>query len=646
MTADGVERSRLIDFDNTTAITTNKYIQWWDTNRTFPVTGSKNLEANYTTVAGDYLVMEFGSRSTGSPISTRLMFGDSFSGFLANGNSTDGSDNQANPWIEFSTNLSPTDLTIEENVETFPTAWTPPSPVKHFGIACWPQGVSQIPDDVESRAWATTKSDIGVHVAAESLIITKVESETDIYELATEFRLPGGGNAIGPYHALLVGNARQQSGPGTPRAAITLDEQALQIDTERRTHTVWDTDFTVQQESLSAHAVRALVSGLRQVDATDIPSLSRTNCEIANAEFAGDVAGWSAHSGGGGWTSAVTHDPDIGGDALGSIKFAVTSASAGTWLYHSNAYCDVASEESVEVTAWMHQTEAGSSSPRIGIAWYDGSDALVATTLDQFYGISLDPAQDRVMRVSGTVPSGAVKFRVLLGVTVETDVVAAKWFDDIAATIFTPQHYDASLAKVTEEMRASRWLPLVPPRRTVVNGAFDSDISGWELYDDGAGITQAASHDASIGGYQDGSLKVAISANSGNDSVVYLNAQPLGLNGQESETIAAWVRTDDEDLVPRLCIAWYTDPEAAPVSIAMEAAWEPQPDTGYSRAFGAIAPPEAGWFRVGFAVDTSASATGACWLDDVTLNDNDLLVADTSPGELDVAVIVRPRFIP
>lgn len=647
MTADSIVRATLLDFDNTTGYTSgNKFLINWDTNRQFPTGGAQNLAANYTTVAGDYLVMEFGARK-GPPneTTTRLVFGDNSSNFLPEADSADGS-TTGNPWIEFSTNLSATDATIEETIETFATAWTPPSPVKHFGIACWPQGVSQIPDDVESRAWATTKTDIGVHVAAESLIITKIESETDIYELATELRLPGGGNAVGPYHALLVGNARQQSGPGTPRAAIKLDEQALQIDTERRTHTVWDTTFSAQEESLSAHAVRAIVSGLRQVDATDIPSLSRTNCDIANAEFAADVSGWSEHSGGSGWTAAVTHDPDIGGEALGSIKFAVTTASAGTWLYHSNAYCDVASEESVEVTAWMHQTEAGSSSPRIGIAWYDNSSVLVATTLDQFYGIALDPAQDRTLRVSAATPVGAVKFRVLLGVTVETDVAAAKWFDDIAATIFTPQHYDASLAKVTEEMRASRWLPLVPPRRAVVNGAFDSDISGWELYDDGAGITQAASHDASIGGYQDGSLKVAITANSGSDNVIYLNAQPLGVNGQESESIGAWVRTDSTNLVPRLCIAWYTDPEAAPVSIAMEDAWEPAATTGYSRAFGAIAPPDAEWFRVGLVIDTSASATGNVWLDDVTLNDNDLFLADTSPGELDVAVIVRPRFIP
>lgn len=648
MTADSVVRATLLALDNVTGFTSdNRFLINWDTNRKFPAGGPKNLQANYTTVTGDYLVMEFGARKGPSnETDTRLVFGDPAGGtFLPEVDGTGGGVGQIS-WIEFSTNLNATDETIEENIETFPTAWTPPNPVKHFGIACWPQGVGQIPDDVESRAWATTKKDIGVHIAAESLIITKIEDETDIYELATEFRLPGSGNAVGPYHALLVGNARQQSGPGTPRAAIQLDEQALQIDTERRTHTIWDAEFSVQEESLSAHAVRALTGDLRQVDATDIPSLSHTNCEIANAEFSGDISGWSSHSGGSGWTKSVAHDPDLGGAALGSMKFAVTSASAGTWLYHSNAYCDVAPDESVEVSAWMHQTEAGSSSPRIGIAWYDNSSVLVATTLDQFYGISLNPAQDRIIRVSAATPAGAVKFRVILGITVETDVAAAKWFDDVTATIFKPQRYDATTAKITEEMRASRWLPLIPPRRTVINGAFDADISGWELYDDGTGITQAKSHDAAIGGYQNGSLKVAITANSGSDQVTYLNAQPLNLSGFESATVGAWVRTSNANLVPRLCIAWYVDPEGDPVDIDTEAAWSPAINTGYSRAFGAIAPPETEWFRVGVVVDTSASATGNCWFDDFTINDNDMLVADTSPGELDVAVTVRPRWVP
>lgn len=646
MTADGVERARLLDFDNTTAITTNKYIQWWDTNRRFPSGGEDNLQANYTTVAGDYLVMEFGSRSTGSPISTRLVFEDRFSNFLSEVDAVDGSE-QGNPWIEFSTNLSATDLTIEQSVETFPTTWTPPSPVKHFGIACWPQGAGQIPDDIESRAWATTTEDIIVHVAAEQLFITKVEAETEIYELASEFRLPGGANAVGPYHALLVGNAREMSGPGTPRAAIKLGDQAVQIDTERRTHTVWDADFTVQEEAISTHAVRALVGGLRQVDATDIPSLSRRSIEIPNDDFASSTSQWEELSGGSGWTKTVTHDPDVGGAGLGSMKMEVTSApTPGTWLYRYDDLIAVDSDENVEVTAWMQQSEAGASSPRIGVAWYDNTPTLLATTLDQFYGINLDPAQGRTMIMSAPVYPGATQARIVVGVTIESDLPATKWFDDVTMAIYKPQHYDASLAKITEEIRASRWLPLVPPRRTVINGGFDADAGGWFVYDSGTGITHAAEHDAAVGGAQDGSLKIEVTANSSNDSAIYLNAQAFGVNGQESETLGAWVKTDNADIIPRLCIAWYTDPEGDPETVAVEAAWVPVADEEYNRAFGAVVPPEAEWFRVGVYVETQDSATGAVWIDDVRLNDNDLFFSDVGGGGTDLEVIVRPRWVP
>lgn len=640
MTAASVVKATLLDFD--TAVLSEEFNTGLTSNiRSFPRGGAVTLAAGYISEPGDYLVIEIGFRkhgTTGGQFS--LGFGETDYQYDTPDYPEDSDSAIGHPWIDF------VGVDLTGGAPTLQTAWTPPSPMKHFGIAVWPSGVTSIPDDAEGRASIEIDSDISVYLAAEPLFINQVEAETDIYEVATEMRVLGGGNAVGPYHALLVGNARQQSGPGTPRAALELDTQALQIDTERRTHTVWDTDFTVQQEAVSTHAVRALVGGLRQVDVTDIPSLLRTAATIPNATFASDITGWESHAGGGGWSVSVAHDAAVGGAAAGSLKFAITSSSAGTLWYRSSTYVSVTPGDSVEMTAWMRQNDAGASSPRLGIAWYDATPTLLATSTDQFYGVSLNPANDQTLTLTAAVPTGATQCRVLLGVTVEGNVPATKWFDDVTLTLVQPQRYDASLAKVTEEIRASRWLPLVPPRRQVVNGTFDSDISGWELYDDGSGVTQAAAHDPELGGYQDGSLQITISANSGSDNVIYLNAQPFGVNGQESESIAAWVRTSNVHLVPRLCLAWYADPESTPVSIAMEASWSPATGTGYRRAFGAIAPPEAEWFRVGVVVDTSSSATGTVHIDDVTLNDNDLFVADVSPGTLDVDVIVRPRFIP
>ena len=652
MTATSVVRATLLNFD-AAALSEEFGTNIAFTARNFPRGGEQNLQANYTTVAGDYLVMEYGFRrvtpSHPDSVYVALAFGDKQYQFtvpdLPEGVDTKTSNDGA-PWIEFSTDLAGGTVISASLGEVESASWTPPSPLKHFGIAAWPNGVTSIPDDTEGRTSFEIGSDITVYLAAESLLVTQIEEETDIYELATEFRVLGGANAIGPYHALLVGNARQGSGPGTPRAALRVDDEALEIDTEQRTHTVWDADFTVQHEKLSTHAVRALSGALRKVDATDIPAMMRTPVEVPNNDFASSTSGWEPHSGGSGWSVTVTHDPNVGGKANGSLRFNVTSSAAGTLLYHDEDAFPVNAGDHVEVTAWMRQQEAGSSSPRLGVAWYDEDDVLLSTTLDAFFGILLNPSEDRTMTAVAAVPSGATQARIVLGLTVTTDVPATKWFDDLTFTTFTPVRYDASLAKVTEEMRASRWLPLIPPRRTVINGAFDVDIAGWEKYADGVGVTHAVTHDPDVGGYQDGSLAFTITANSGNNPFVYLSTQPFPINGAESETLAAWVRTTHITLVPLLCIAWYHDLEAAPLSIATEALWQPAAMTGYRRAFGAIAPPGAKWFRLGIAVHPSGGATGTAWVDDITLNDNDLFVADVQPASLAVAVDVRPRYIP
>src|SRR5690606_21587926 len=146
-------------------------------------------------------------------------------------------------------------------------------------------------------------------VAAEPLVITKIEDEVEIYEFATELRLHGGGNAVGPYDTLLVGNARGLSGPGTPRAAVVLGEQGLELDTERHTHALWDDTFTAQVGAVRAPAVRALAGGLRDIDAADIPALERLPVTIPNSDFASSLTGWEQHQTDGDWSYTVTHDP-------------------------------------------------------------------------------------------------------------------------------------------------------------------------------------------------------------------------------------------------------------------------------------------------------------------------------------------------
>lgn len=637
MTGASIVRATLLDFD--TAILSSEF-DTSDTyvNRKFPRGGAVALAANYTSVAGDYLVIELGARkhaTTGATLS--LVFGEEDAGALPLGeNETDTAFRY--PWIEFSTDLT-------GSIPSIATAWTPPRPMKHFGLACWPQGVVSIPEEAESRVLISSTGDMRVHLAAESLLITPTEAETEIYELATELRVRGGANAAGPYHAVLIGNARQVAGPGAPRAALALGTQALEVDAEQHTHAVWDGAFSGQQELLSTHAVRALVGALREVDATDIPAMQRIAQTIPNAAFAANLTGWETEQTDGDWTYAVTHDSAVGGAANGSMKFAVTVADAGLVLHRGTTFFAVQAMDSVEVSAWLRQTESGASSPRIGVIWYDGSAVALATDLDRVAEIALNPSIDHRLAMSAVAPAGATQFRVVLGVTAFANAPATKWFDDVTATIVRPIRYDAQIAKVNDETPSSQWLPLVPPRRTVANGGFDAGIGGWELHLSETGITQTASHDATMGGAQTGSLKIAITANTGGGRVVYLHSPLIGRHGLEAVSVGAWVRTDTADIQPLLAVAWYDG--AALVSLAVEADWAPAAATGYGRTFAAIAPPGADGYRLGIVADTvAASATGAVWFDDITLNDNNLFVSDVAISAMEVTALVRPRWAP
>lgn len=637
MTQGGAVRATLLDFD--TGALSSEFATT-DTNRRFPRGGAINLQANHTSVDGDYLVMEYGARfhSTGTNRAANLNHGvPSASDLPENETAT----TEDTPWIEFSTDLS------GDGYVTDAPAWTPPTPVKHFGVAVWPSGIITIPDDAESRASVESTGDITVHVAAENLVITRIEDEIEIYELATELRFGGGGNAVGPYRTLLVGNARRASGPGTPRAAVVLGQQGLEIDTDQHRHTVWDTTFTTQEEALSAHTVRAMEGVLVEIDATDIPALERIALTVTNGTFASDLTGWEQHTTDGDWTYSATHDAAVGGAAAGSMKIAATVTDAATVLRRNTTYHAVQAGDGVEVTAWLRQLEAGSSAPRIGVAWYDAGPSLLATDLDAMSAALLSPGNDHELCFAGAPPEDATQFRIVLGITATGNAAATKWFDDVAAAIIRPLRYDGAISKVTEEARSARWLPVAPPRRSVPNGDFATDLTGWVLEDDGTGITYTVTQDPAVGGVANGSLKIAITGNTGSDSIIYRTSGFFAVNGAEQEEMAAWVRTSHANIHPRLAFLWYGDSGSTALETSLEPDWAPTANTEYERAFAAIVPPGMTRFRLAVVADAAVStATGNAWFDDIKLNDNDLLVADVNAVDIDVEVIMRPRWTP
>jgi hypothetical protein len=261
-------------------------------------------------------------------------------------------------------------------------------------------------------------------------------TEQDIYELATEIRIFGGDTAVAPYHAMLIGNARQATGPGTPRAACQLSEAVL-IDAERRAHEIWTADFTAKVENLSAHAVEA-VEGWDDEGATaESPStewlpLLPYRPAVPNGDFATTVGGWEEDTTDEGFTVTRDWDGTTGGDGDGCLAVRIPANTSATNAYvrtiGSKAYA-VAGRESVSVAAWVTTTNVNLR-PRLYIRWYDEDDAPLTTVTQSPW----TPVADEEVRTTfaATPPARATSYRIGLAVRSSvTGNVGTIRFDDI-----------------------------------------------------------------------------------------------------------------------------------------------------------------------------------------------------------------------
>lgn len=200
----------------------------------------------------------------------------------------------------------------------------------------------------------------------------------------------------------------------------------------------------------------------------------------------------------------------------------------------------------------------------------------------------------------------------------------------------------------TVEYRDSAWLPLVPPLATLPNGAFDADIASWELGNVTTDMTATPSWDDTIGGDQDGALKVAITPNTAGSgaSAEMISTRYYDVYNRESVEVAAWVRTSHANIRPLLQILWYHRDSDTPVATSTESAWTPVADTSYERVLAARVPAGATRYRVCLLTKTAASsATGYALWDDVSLNDANLYVSDVALGGLAVETCIRGRFV-
>lgn len=330
-------------------------------------------------------------------------------------------------------NVSATDVS--------PLNTTLPTPSMHIAVALWPANGWVMNEDqggyVSAKVyqeWTVTRDD-------SALSITTSPAEEEIYEFATELAVGGGESWVPPYRALLLGNARQETGKGTPRLACTLS-QTLVLDCETGAAEIWSVsggERVALVEPISAHVVTPVVGWDNLGDAEESPSsdwlsVQPTRKSIANGDFAASINGWHVDTTPAGMTAAVSQDPAVGGAVLGSLKMAITPSTAASGqrlILRGDHLFRLFGQESVDLAAWCISSNANLA-PGLGVRWYrdeDGTSAI-SDAYDAAWTPTASAEQERA--VSFAAPSNARSYRVLLLVTTGASSQTGNlWFDDV-----------------------------------------------------------------------------------------------------------------------------------------------------------------------------------------------------------------------
>lgn len=325
--------------------------------------------------------------------------------------------------------------------------------VKAIGLACWPLGVASIPANYNAGVRAVSNTDTLVNIDTSDLAIALSEAETEVYEFATELRLGGGGNAQPHYETLLVGNARGDSGEGTPRVLVPLT-QTLVIDQDDGLHGLRLEDSAgLEVEHVSQHTIR----GLRGVDGPEgltefytsrwLP-LRPPRQIVPNGDFAVDIGGWSLLSATSGMTVALGHEPTLGGEALGALLATITPNSAASGAQArivSGRFFQVGTRETVEIAAWSRTSNANLR-PLLAVAFSTDDDALLSVAIEALWLPTINTGYRRVF--AARVPHNATRYRAMLVVqTAASSATGAVAFDDV--TLNDAELYVADIANGT-----------------------------------------------------------------------------------------------------------------------------------------------------------------------------------------------------
>lgn len=290
--------------------------------------------------------------------------------------------------------------------------YTIPTPARHIAVAMWAK---------DGGSWDVDTFGEGSHVGLidsvmrvtrdDSDLSINVGTEREVYELAAELRVGGGNEDLPPYRSILIGNARQLTGKGTPRMILPFDSgtgngQSLMIDGETGECRIWTATAGEPDRMVlyaPEHAIKSISAwGIRETfsvlpDVVESPSsewliVSPDRKAIPNGGFNTGIHGWAiddtvpvndyiaSHATLGGATVALSWDNADGVDDPGCIQIDVTPSTApgdsGAFVLNQQVF-PVYGQETIDISANV-KTSSANLIPVMGVILYEDSEGNTA----------------------------------------------------------------------------------------------------------------------------------------------------------------------------------------------------------------------------------------------------------------------------
>lgn len=329
---------------------------------------------------------------------------------------------EGDPWHTFYENAT-TPVVATPTIAD--TTYTLSAVAPEVAFAVWPYDGHII--DRASRAdryiAASWYSVLEVNLQSGVLVQSTVQAETEIYEIATEVRSLGGGDAVGvpPYTSILIGNPKATSGVGSLHLGVELSQQVV-IDTEKRTFAVWNSALTVRVENIPLDLVR-VVDGVLDVNgvlveraAVDWMPWTPQVDVLTNSSFDTNASGWTRGTVTAGVTAAAA--------ARSTATFDTTPASGLTTITPNTAgvnaivediasdYLPVGDRDNVQVGIAVRSDNVNIQvTPSIW--FYDEAQVFLSKAIQADWTVTADVWARRLL--GALVPVGAYSYRV--GVT-------------------------------------------------------------------------------------------------------------------------------------------------------------------------------------------------------------------------------------